>query len=334
MNDIRSSEIYFAEVIKRDTDNTYNYDVKRPYDRFLIDVQYRYDQILTPLKAVKPWSTNIKQIPIAGETVLIFKAYSFSTTNETGEPQWYYMMPLGLSGNVNSNPGFTIDENEPSAERIDTDFTLKNTSPLQPYRGDLLLEGRWGNSIRFGSTIKSTNYTTPPSWSGNTSGDPILILSNTTRTETNKYLTESLQDLKTSSLYLTSTQSLDKLNLRTSLRTYNKESTYNGSQFIAQANRVIIRSDLDVTVIDSNEAVILNSEKILLGNDQADIPIVHGDELSNILAEMLDIMLAGYLGLAGWPIKHAREADILKLKEKVLKSGIGGLKSKKFLITK
>lgn len=329
MNDVRSSEIYFAEVLKQDTDNTYNYDVKRPYDKFLIDVQYRYNQILTPQIGVKPWSTNIKQIPVAGETVLIFKAYSFSTTNETGEPQWYYMIPLGLSGNVNSNPGFTIDENEPAAERIDTDFTLKNTSTLQPYRGDLLLEGRWGNSIRFGSTIKSTNYTSPPTWSGNTSGDPIIILSTTTRTETNKYLTESLKDRKSSSIWLSSTQNFTELKLKQSLRKFTKETEYRHSQLIAQANRIILRSDRDITVIDSNKAIVLNSNRILLGHDKAESPMVHGDVLFEVLTNILDVLDGTWTGTAGVVSISSLKGTVSAARRKLNK-----IKSKKYYISK
>ena len=48
---------------------------------------------------------------------------------------------------------------------------------LRPFTGDVTLEGRWGNSIRFGSSVagnKSENY-----WStSNKQGDPIIIIRN------------------------------------------------------------------------------------------------------------------------------------------------------------
>ena len=57
-------------------------------------------------------------------------------------------------------------------------FEEKVISPLQPYEGDLLIEGRWGNSIRFGSSVNtSSEYTVNSNWSG-TNGSPIIILSN------------------------------------------------------------------------------------------------------------------------------------------------------------
>jgi hypothetical protein len=42
-----------------------------------------------------------------------------------------------------------------------------NIHPLLPFEGDKIIEGRWGNSIRFGSTVKNTPNTwssTGPKW--------------------------------------------------------------------------------------------------------------------------------------------------------------------------
>jgi hypothetical protein len=38
-----------------------------------------------------------------------------------------------------------------------------NIHPLLPYEGDMLYEGRFGNSIRFGSTVKNSSIPNP--WS-------------------------------------------------------------------------------------------------------------------------------------------------------------------------
>ena len=60
------------------------------------------------------------------------------------------------------------------------DFEEKIVSPLQPFEGDVLLEGRWGNSIRLGSTGTQPNdrYSLTSQFTGDSSTDPIIILSN------------------------------------------------------------------------------------------------------------------------------------------------------------
>jgi len=52
--------------------------------------------------------------------------------------------------------------------------------PLIPFEGDFLLEGRFGNSIRFGSTNNSKKLTVKNHWSNGESktGDPITIIRN------------------------------------------------------------------------------------------------------------------------------------------------------------
>lgn len=52
-----------------------------------------------------------------------------------------------------------------------------NIKSLLPFEGDVILEGRWGQSIRFGSTVKQ--YSDYNTWSNTgTNGDPITIIRN------------------------------------------------------------------------------------------------------------------------------------------------------------
>ena len=60
-----------------------------------------------------------------------------------------------------------------------------NTKNMLPFEGDMILEGRFGNSIRFGSsTPKGKN-----NWSENDSeGDPITILRVANPNKNSKYI--------------------------------------------------------------------------------------------------------------------------------------------------
>jgi hypothetical protein len=115
--------IYVAEVTnKQSAGDTYkrNEDVKYPRGKvdgsisgadmlFAIDVRYSINGRNQYLKNVKPANPNIKQIPIVGESILVFQTINHeSNLNETF-PQWYYMFPIGISSNVNTNIVPTVD---------------------------------------------------------------------------------------------------------------------------------------------------------------------------------------------------------------------------------
>ena len=71
-----------------------------------------------------------------------------------------------------------IDLNSPSNPSQNTFIEKTNIHPLLSFPGDILYEGRWGNSLRFGSTAKSNSeYANNWSSTGN-NGDPIVVLRN------------------------------------------------------------------------------------------------------------------------------------------------------------
>ena len=217
-----------AEVVSG-YDNTYKWIVDNPLSEtideantdtlFSIIVQ-TYSDSQTELLFAKPANNNIKQIPLLGEHVIIFKALNQETTVDKRRIQWYYLPAYGIQSGINSNrlPGiakFRINTKNKSGinEPAGKTFEEKVISPLQPYEGDLLIEGRWGNSIRFGSSVNTSNeYTVNSNWSG-TNGSPIIILSNKRSNKPQKEFV--VEDINTdgSSLYLTSDQRLNTLKL-------------------------------------------------------------------------------------------------------------------------
>jgi len=260
---------------------------------FGIDVQYTLNGRLKFIENVKPINSNIKQIPIPGESVLIFQSLSHESTLEESYPQWYYMLPMALSSNTNSNILPTVGGLE-----FDTEFEESKVSPLQPYRGDFMLEGRYGNSIRFGSTIDfKNNYSEPGKWRGNNIGDPILVLSNGRKYKEDKdFVTEDI-NTDQSSLYLTSTQKLplvlgneDQPNSLTGcITTSGNETNYVGSQLLGVSDRVILKARKDLAVIDSPLGIILNSTgAIKLGSEEASESMVHGEVLLEVLQSIIN----------------------------------------------
>ena len=255
---------------------------------FAIDVAYTVAGRPQYIQNVKPFNSNIKQIPITGESVLVFQTINHESTPTESYPQWYYMYPIAIPSNVNTNILPTLVDDIIQ----DSKYTPRDVSPLQPYRGDLTIEGRYGNSIRFGSTIDYQNdYSVTGTWSGNKNGDPILIISNGRPYKTDKqFVTEDVSK-DNSSLYLTSTQTLNTLKLSQPLTTYGISQ---GSQFVGVADRVILQAKTEAAVIDANEVVILNTPgDVLIGGDDADQPIPHGSVLEEILMHLANAVLAG-----------------------------------------
>ena len=317
-NGLFDTVIYTAEVkqktstgdtYKRNTDETYPYGKRMVINQetgaqektrissadmlFGIDVQYSLNGRLQFIENVKPINSNIKQIPIPGESVLIFQSLSHESTLEESYPQWYYMLPMAMSSNTNSNILPTVGELE-----FDTKFEESQVSPLQPYRGDFMLEGRYGNSIRFSSTIDfKNNYSEPGNWRGNKNGDPILILSNGRKYKENKdFVTEDI-NTDQSSLYLTSTQKLPLVlgsktqpnSLTGCISPNGNETNYIGSQLVGVSDRVILKARKDLVVIDSPIGIVLNSTgAIKLGSEDASESLVHGEVLLEVLQSIIN----------------------------------------------
>lgn len=280
---------YFGEVV--DNDNTYSKKHTDVNILFPITVKVKQNNNIKTIDNVKPIFANIKQIPVKGETVLIFQGYDHTTSNTQRYLQWYYFPTVGIQSNINNN----ILPINSAVFTPDPDFKERKVSSLQPYRGDILVEGRFGNTIRLGNTVAKSNYDINPTWSGKTSTDPIIILSNTVTYSDNLVVEDIESDA--SSLYLTSTQKLDRLTLSKRLKIYSK---FDGSQFVGVGDRIILRAKKDIAVIDSERAIVLNTPgEIKLGDDMATEPIPHGLVLQQIIQLLVNAIAAGVTGPGG-----------------------------------
>lgn len=304
-----SLNIYVGEVY------AYDQAFKEPDKHFAIHVLIRdtKNNSTRLIDNVIPASTNMKQMPVIGENVLIFLGYNPETKNSQGgnsrDPitryeQWYYLNPVNMRFNVTDNMSFSNSSAKLYPPTKDTDFIAQakevGISPLQPYIGDILMEGRWGNTIRLGSTSKKNNkiYSIDQPWEGDKASDSIIVLSNSkilpTDPQSNKkFRVENIEEDR-SCLYLTTTQKLTKFKLGTKnkknpLSKFKSESQFKTSQFIGVADRVVLHAKKDIVVLDSPKAIVLNTTGyIKLGNDKADQPLPHGHVLYTILQKILN----------------------------------------------
>jgi hypothetical protein len=259
---------------------------------------------------VRPASINMQTPPTVGEIILIFNGPNQYSGQINTELQWYYLCTLPIQSSIYKNV-------LPSTEGSNvTDNVLpdKIINPLQSFAGDTLIQGRFGNSIRLGSSpipndISQTSIL--PNWSGNGSmnklnSDPIIILSNTSGHTSNseedpygrKYTVENL-DTDVSSLYLTTTQRLTTLKLNKNTNKSGGYLNYDKSQLIGTADRITLTSKSNNIILDSSNRISLNANEILLGDESATEPMVHGKELITILGLIMDEIEGGTFGSGG-----------------------------------
>jgi len=201
----------FGQVIKVNT-STENLDLEGT-----ISAVTSNGNILTN---IYPKHYNIQQLPLLGELVEISK--------DDFEGRSYYSSPV----NIHNFP----THNSPNESVITTSDYIEPTTvnPYRIYTGDTILQGRFGQSIRFSQTIENKTV-----WEGNTS-NPVTIISNgQTPTEDGAFLlTEDInQDAAT--LYLVEDTKLPLIDL-------SKRDSYNqpiesGNEF--RGNQAIIASD-------------------------------------------------------------------------------------------
>lgn len=287
----------------------------------------------------RPANNNIKKIPLIGEIVLLFKSYNQYASNSKTREIWYYLDTINIQSSINENrlPGLSLSRrlrnknlNQQPGRTFDE---TKKISPLQPYEGDMLFEGRFGNSIRFGSTISTVpeNYVhKSPAWTGDINGDPIIILSNgRSNLDDKQFVVENVETDK-SSLYLTSTQKINNLTFSTSTSPTNFNNNFNGSNFIGIAERIILRSKTDQTIIDSKKDIILNTpSNVMIGDSSANqTGIPQGDQLVDVLTKIVKILAKGNL------VQGSISSPLDKVTLKTLTSDIQKIKSKKYSIEK
>jgi len=151
------------------------------------------------LNIAKPHFSSTNVLPLKNEIVTLTLAPSSNHYSKTGgysnHTEYYYFPSVNIWGNAGYNPlpreadlkSPTINPGQVATPtNLEEDFNLElgtyidenkiaSTKKMLPFEGDMLFEGRFGNSIRFGSSTPQGKN----NWSENDSeGDPIIVISN------------------------------------------------------------------------------------------------------------------------------------------------------------
>lgn len=279
----------------------------------------------------KPLFPNEKKYPLVNEIVYIISLPNSDNATRPNSTTFYYFNPINIWTNNHHNAIPNPFENTlPPSQQQDyqqteagivrrvtdgsTEIDLGNTFSerldvrnLQPFEGDLIYQGRWGQTIRFGSTVKESKI--PNTWSkSGEDGDPITIIKNGQHEEDKEPWIPQVEDINEdkSSIYLTTTQEIPIDVASKNYKSYESSPTatplFNEEQIILNSGRLLFNSKSDSILLSSFDTINLNainsvnidtpktivsSPEIYLGDKNATEPIILGDKFLDDFQKLL-----------------------------------------------
>lgn len=338
-----------------------------------------YEEVVNPLPSpllptARPLTGNFKNLPLINEIVYLIGLPNTDIASISSNSSEYYINIVSLWNHPHHNAFPTTPNSLPPTQQKDyiqtqagnvrrvtdqsteiflgkTFFERSNIHPLLPFEGDMIYEGRWGNSIRIGSTVADT----PNNWSSvGLNGDPILIIRNGQGIQTEEGWIPTLEDINNddSSIYATSTQ---KIPLKASSTIYDSYKTspitpdqYAGKQIILNSGRLIFNTTTDHILLSSAQTIGFNAVKgfnfdtkanfvvgaplIKLGSKNATEPLLLGNKTTDLLSKLVTNLKAWMTiasplfastpgGVAGLPTITSQLVSILSELETNLKQG-------------
>jgi len=250
----------------------------------------------TPLESekfassAKPLFSFIKSYPLINEIVLIVSANDKKIYNTPNSITNYYFPNINVWNSPHHNALPTVKGLKEVTTIRDYENTQNgiikspsdspqiplgnyfneqlNIKSLLPYEGDNIIEGRFGNSIRFGST---SNINNPWSSTGSI-GDPITIIRNGQDKNLTTGWIPTIEDINNdnSSLYMTSTQQLSNF-IPASI---NQKSF--GANFIAPVPIEIQFTEVpaNTVVIEPTPSTPISNEEFLIDESEPYVPSI------------------------------------------------------------
>jgi hypothetical protein len=289
-----------------------------------------------------PYDSQLKTYPLINEIVLLISLPNQSIGLVSSNESYFYMSPLGIwnhphhdaypnvldgindeeqtrdyptttSGSVRRVTDGSTEIDLNSSNPSQNTFVEKvNIHPLMPFMGDSLLEGRHGQSLRFGSTAKS-NSEKKNNWSDSgTNGDPITILRNGQPSKVSDEgwipITENINN-DLSSIYLTSTQKIPYNLSKEEKEKWINPPIFPGQyilpQILLNASQISINSKEDSILLSSKKSIgltcwdeinlignntVLDTTNLYLGSKSATESVLLGDKTIITLKQIISIL--------------------------------------------
>lgn len=339
-------------------------------------------------KIASPLIPYLKNYPLVNELVLLFLLPNNQVNLNSNTKKYFYINPISIwnTPHLNAYPNLQANtQTQPSQQKsyqaIEQGQTRKssdeeveyaynsplvggtfiersNIHPLLAFAGDIITEGRWGNSIRFGSTAKTDSILYGNNWSNTgEDGNPITIIRNgqpkNAGPEGYLPIIENInEDL--SSIYLTSNQTIPLStpilnNPAVNALPPQNIISYGGSQIILNSDRLVFNTKSNSIILNSKQSISLasigpiglysqNNDVVLqssrrnvrLGDSQASQSVIKGDNFLRDFEILLQKLQTLSEKLTGEPQLKVSTLAAGSLNETVtgLLNNIEGYKSK------
>lgn len=260
-----------------------------------------------------PLDTNSRKIPVIGEQVYVLVGNSDEASGASNSTKNYYLSTVGIQNNVNHNalpkltkaegssvPNFgQVSNGIPAQSSTDSPNDLgigfeevSNLSQLQPFIGDVIHEGRFGQSIRFGYTPQGTKgndnrikgVVTEPSWKSTDPKSPITIIRNGAGESRgyNKFVIEDINK-DDSSIWLGSKQTIGLTPSNSFTLGVTPTNLYKNPQIVLNSDRIVLNSKSDSVLISGDKSVNVSTP-----NWKADMDVIFS-QLESITDALLQL---------------------------------------------
>ena len=285
------------------------------------------------LSDYKPLNPNIQTTPVIGEIVIGVKYLGqlFYTTqvNFFGNPNFNTQHGLSKGKSKDTLVSDNIDTaNEQDDAGVKLGYYLEPTQDVRrllPQEGDVLIEGRFGNTIRIGSDIKNDNQDSPN----------IILNAGQSKDDfpNPKQPIEERIDTDGSSVYITTNQ---PLTFTPGMESQLSPPPYEGKNILLSSDRIIFNtknggdivfgSNNNISICAPKE-VVIEADTTKIGSIGATEPLVLGAILESKLNDILTLIETGLLAPTG-PVVVGPGAGLLAS----LKSTLSQIKSPKNLV--
>ncbi len=207
-------------------------------------------------------NSNIKTVPVIGEIVEIINVNTPSALGKDSKVRKYYNRIVNIWNNPNSsilpdivnNPELDLTSKGAFKE-------LPDVNPIKSAPGDIQIEGRYGQSLRFtGGKINGTSYIDDSNL-----GKPVIILSNGQATSEEGFTTLAENvDEDSSSIYMTADHQIPLTQASEKRDAYNeqpiKADQFKGNQVIMNGGRLFFNAKEGDILLSSISSIGLNTE--------------------------------------------------------------------------
>ena len=302
----------------------------------------------TELPFAMQYSSHIKTVPIIGEIVEVVKMPNQAVTSNTRRNKQYYTRIVNTWNNANSN--VYLDMNSNTDLDISTGGNFKELATVNPVRstpGDVQIEGRQGQSIRFTGGKGTGN----PWVDDENLGSPLIIISNG-QSQTDEGFTTLGENVDEDgcSIYLATNHTIPLTPASEKRKSFtelpDKSDQFKGNQIVLNGGRLYLNAkenDIQLSSvtsigmntegsvnIDASSYLCLDAPMIYLGERARrleDEPAIKGDALESYLDTLNSLLINFCNTVAAGKGVPKTQAPVVNLGVKVLKSGINNLQS-------